>query len=371
MGALTISRPSDIDPVFVEVSKALYGDAVDPRELWDLVKSMPGSSDLHVNGAGAQKSNKKRNLAGGLLLGTAAESLGTRAAFKEAFPSRAGKVGGKLTPLASKLPKLPKIPGGKKAEFGLQAVNLGVGLAAAHELLKKPKQPKPLRPQPVAKGLLRPVKTVNRTLNNAHAASASAASAAKKVDRLIPNRKTAAVLGGGALVAVPAANFVATYQGAKRGARAAQRPVVKSVTWAGQISKVDTDRRQVFGWCSLSEINGERHIDLQGDYVPIDEIEKSAYRYVIQSRKGGDMHRRVKKGLTTNFGDEPLHTADLVESFVVTPEKLSKMGLPENALPLGWWVGFQVNDDEQWQLVKEGKRTGFSIHGTGVRKDLE
>lgn len=140
-------------------------------------------------------------------------------------------------------------------------------------------------------------------------------------------------------------------------------PVKKSneftTTWTGEISKVDEDKRQVFGWCSLSELDGQPVVDLQGDYVPIEEIEKSAYGYVLTSRKGGDMHARD--------GESPLHTADMIESFVVTPEKLKQMGLPEDSLPLGWWVGFKVNDDKQWELVKKGERTGFSIHGKGSR----
>jgi hypothetical protein len=83
---------------------------------------------------------------------------------------------------------------------------------------------------------------------------------------------------------------------------------------------------------------------------------------VLTSRKGGDMHRRVAKA-----DDQPMHTSDLIESFVVTPEKLEKMGLAPSALPHGWWVGFKVNDDEQWRMVKSGERTAFSIHGTGTR----
>ena len=138
--------------------------------------------------------------------------------------------------------------------------------------------------------------------------------------------------------------------------------VTKSVTWTGEIAKVDADHRQVFGWASVSEIGGKPVVDLQGDIVPIEETEKAAYRYVIESRKGGDMHRRVSKGY-----DEPLHTSDLIESFVVTGEKLEKMGLAPDALPHGWWVGFHVNDDAQWNLVKSGHRAGFSIHGKGVR----
>jgi hypothetical protein len=142
---------------------------------------------------------------------------------------------------------------------------------------------------------------------------------------------------------------------------------VQDVTWTAEISKVDEEKRQVFGWCSLSKVNGEPVVDRQNDFVPLDEIEKSAYKYVLESRKGGDMHKRqMKKGLM-GVEDEPVHTADLIESFVVTPEKLKQMGLEEDALPHGWWVGFKVNDEDQWQMVKSGKRTGFSIHGSGKR----
>ena len=146
---------------------------------------------------------------------------------------------------------------------------------------------------------------------------------------------------------------------------------VADVSWTAEISKVDEEKRQVFGWCSLSTVNGEPVVDRQNDYVPLEEIEKSAYKYVLESRKGGDMHaRQMKKGVMGQE-DEPVHTADLIESFVVTPEKLAKMGLDENALPHGWWVGFKVNDDSQWELVKQGKRTGFSIHGSGKRSPVE
>lgn len=142
-------------------------------------------------------------------------------------------------------------------------------------------------------------------------------------------------------------------------------PVKKSMVWSGEISKVDQEKHQVFGWANLSSIDGEPIVDLQGDWVPVDEMEDAAYRYVLTSRKGGDMHRRVSK----YAGDEPLKTADMIESFVVTPEKLDVLGLPHDALPLGWWLGFKVHDEEQWRMIRSGERTGFSIHGSGRRTD--
>lgn len=129
-------------------------------------------------------------------------------------------------------------------------------------------------------------------------------------------------------------------------------------TARGEISKADMDKRQVFGWASVVEINGQPVVDLQNDMATIDEIERAAYDYVLTSRKGGDMHRRD--------GDAVIHKSNIIESFVITPEKKAALGLPDDT-PLGWWVGFKVEDDELWQLVKDGKRPQFSIHGSGKR----
>jgi hypothetical protein len=71
-------------------------------------------------------------------------------------------------------------------------------------------------------------------------------------------------------------------------------------------------------------------------------------------------------------GDGPKHTADLIESVIFSPEKIEKMGLDPATFPkMGWWLGMKVNDEEQWELVKKGERTGFSIHGKGTRVSKE
>ena len=36
-----------------------------------------------------------------------------------------------------------------------------------------------------------------------------------------------------------------------------------------------------------------------------------------------------------------------------------------------WWIGVQVDDEDTWQEVKKQARTGFSIHGKGIRKDVD
>ena len=45
------------------------------------------------------------------------------------------------------------------------------------------------------------------------------------------------------------------------------------------------------------------------------------------------------------------------------------MGLAKDALPLGWWVGFRVDDDAAWEGVKKGEYKMFSIQGVAVPVD--
>jgi hypothetical protein len=125
------------------------------------------------------------------------------------------------------------------------------------------------------------------------------------------------------------------------------------------IAKVDTDQRLAFGWASVTvDVDGSPLVDKDGDVIDVQELEKAAYRYVMGSRDGGVNHQR--RGV-----------AKLVESFVVTPEKLVKMGLSPYAVPAGWWVGFQFNDEDVWQGVKSGEFGMLSVHGTGVRSDAD
>lgn len=124
-----------------------------------------------------------------------------------------------------------------------------------------------------------------------------------------------------------------------------------------EVAKVDEDQRLVFGWASVIENDdGTPLEDLQGDVIAMDELEKAAYRFVLDSRKAGEMHER-----TEGIGR-------LVESFVVTPEKADALGLAKRS---GWWVGFKVDDDSTWAKVKKGDFRMFSIGGKAVREKAD
>ncbi len=126
----------------------------------------------------------------------------------------------------------------------------------------------------------------------------------------------------------------------------------------GTFSKLDNDKRLAFGWASVVEKNGLPVVDRQGDYISAEDMEEAAYRYVLSSRIGGDMHKRV--------GASPHQVSDMVESIVFTPDKCEAMGISKS-MAGRWWVGFKIHDEDTWQLVKKGQRAGFSIHGRGKR----
>lgn len=126
----------------------------------------------------------------------------------------------------------------------------------------------------------------------------------------------------------------------------------------GSVLKLDTARRIVYGWAYLvKDVDGKQVVDHSGDFVPdAQNLEDVAVEYVLKSREGDVMHDMVAKSA-------------LVESFVLTPEKATEMGIKTDRV--GWWVGFKVLDDKVWKRVVSGELKMFSIHGSGIRTKVE
>lgn len=125
--------------------------------------------------------------------------------------------------------------------------------------------------------------------------------------------------------------------------------------FSGPVSKVDDDKRLVFGWVTLSEVNGETVVDKQGDVITESAMEDMAHKYVLTCRTAGEMHEKVGIG-------------KLVESIVFTKEKQKALGIDLGKS--GWWCGFHVTDKEVWKKVKDGTYSAFSIHGKGIREKI-
>lgn len=126
-----------------------------------------------------------------------------------------------------------------------------------------------------------------------------------------------------------------------------------------KIAKSDDEKMLAFGWASVSmRVDGEVVEDWQKDIVESDELEHAAYEFVMLYREGGEMHERGG-------------AATLVESVVFTEEKMEAMGIPAGTLPVGWWIGFKVLDEDVWEKVKDGTYPMFSIEGEAKRVKVD
>ena len=125
------------------------------------------------------------------------------------------------------------------------------------------------------------------------------------------------------------------------------------------VMKSDDEKRLVFGWANVAvRVDGEQIIDWQEDAIDTDELERAAYEYVAHFGTAGERHQRGGIGR-------------VIESIVLTKEKAAALGIPQDILPEGWWIGFHITDDEVWEKIKSGEYSMFSIEGKAIRKPME
>jgi hypothetical protein len=319
----------------IEVLDVLYGDGA-----YEITKAMT-----------KQQKNQQTQARVGLasnVVGLGAGIAGTAAALRDDRFKEGGKAAKWLHEKSGKLPSPISSKKGRAGAMlaggalGLQVANIAGDAVANRVLARSAKKPETHK------------KLVKKNAPDA-----------KQIKYKLVKKGVNAVGTGAKQAPKVAATTMARAQMAPDLSQKAVEVVRKDdvdFTVRGEVSKMNVDLKQVFGWASVIEMNGEPVIDLQDDVMTIETIEKAAYDYVHKSRKGGRQHQRN--------GEEPLHVSDMIESFVLTPEKKEQMGLPTTT-PTGWWVGFQINDDDTWQSYKDGKLKEFSIHGSGVRKDME
>lgn len=135
---------------------------------------------------------------------------------------------------------------------------------------------------------------------------------------------------------------------------------------SGAIVKVDQAQHLVYGWASITQVNGRDVVDTQGDSIDVATLENAAHNFVLDSRVAGEMHDQMGIG-------------SLVQSFVVTPESTAAMlqslqvqGIPATMdLPfIGWWVVFKITDEDVWNRIVSGELRAFSVGGSGKREKV-
>ena len=145
-----------------------------------------------------------------------------------------------------------------------------------------------------------------------------------------------------------------------------------SFEMSGRIIKLAGPNPQhlVFGFFSITAINGQTIEDTQGDMIAEATLEMAAYNFVLDARKAGEMHEQDGNGQVRGIGR-------LIESVVFTREKqqaivacLHAQGITDAALDLCcvcWFGGFKVDNSDTWDKVTSGELKAFSIGGKGKR----
>jgi hypothetical protein len=386
-------------PEFVDLCKTLYGEVIDAQVIWDDVfKASPDSADVSTH-ARPKASARTRFERGSNAIGFTAGLMATGNALRDERFAQGGRTSRRLHAAATKIPAPisrlkgktgAKLAGGALAVQGLNIVGDAAIGATYSDQAKKTKGKLVSVDKSVATevmggahkakaGLLRiwnptknfpkPPLTTGTAAVKVEPSTTALANNAKGARNTAQGKDLGTMLAtksgkvaAGTLGAVGAAKVNTGIKNRRGSVVSVDDGFAKSddVEFAGEFSKFDDDKRLAFGWASVVSKGGQPVIDKQGDYIAIDDIEKAAYSYVIKSRVGGDNHTRT--------GQAAFKASDMVESMVFTDDKVAKMGLPDD-FPRGWWVGFKVHDENVWSEVRKGNRTGFSIHGKGIRKD--
>jgi cation transport regulator ChaB len=122
-----------------------------------------------------------------------------------------------------------------------------------------------------------------------------------------------------------------------------------------EIEKADEEQQMVWGWAYLTtDENGRQVVDHGGDVVSIDEIQKAAEEFMLESRVGGVMHED-QAGFVS-------------QSIVITDDLARELGFTTRKR--GWLIGFKVTDPEVWEGVKSGRFRAFSIGGTANPEEI-
>lgn len=122
-----------------------------------------------------------------------------------------------------------------------------------------------------------------------------------------------------------------------------------------KIIKTDEEQRIVWGWASVSTVNGAPITDSQGDQISPETMSKAADRFMQDVRTAKAMHTGNQIG-------------EVIHSLPLTKELGDALGV-SSAIE-GWIVAMKIHSDEVWEKVKSGEFRAFSIGGRGVRNAI-
>jgi cation transport regulator ChaB len=128
------------------------------------------------------------------------------------------------------------------------------------------------------------------------------------------------------------------------------KPVEKAIEVT--FAKADDEKRLVYGIVLEPDA-----VDTQGDVVSKEEIERACHEFMLRSQKNDLEHARIV------WREE----VAIVENYIAPGD----MEFPGQTVKEGSWVMVtKVFSDSIWKAIKSEELTGYSIKGTGVRREV-
>lgn len=144
-----------------------------------------------------------------------------------------------------------------------------------------------------------------------------------------------------------------TLMGKKAPDREAKSPEEVADTYFDHtVIKVDDEQRIVWGWASVTTVNGEPVKDLHGDVIETSTMVKAADNFMLYNRTAKAMHEGDGIGF-------------VIHSLPLSKELGEALGIYSERE--GWVVAMKILDEDHWRRIKSGEFRGFSIGGRGRR----
>jgi cation transport regulator ChaB len=117
-----------------------------------------------------------------------------------------------------------------------------------------------------------------------------------------------------------------------------------------KIIKMDDEQRVVWGWASVATENGDAVFDVHGDHIPMTELTKASIDFMENVRVGKSLHQGAQ-------------TSSVIGCLPLSQELAKALGIETTRE--GLIMGFRVQDDATWGLIKSGELPALSIGGRG------
>jgi uracil-DNA glycosylase family 4 len=142
----------------------------------------------------------------------------------------------------------------------------------------------------------------------------------------------------------------------------------KVVSKSVSIAKADEVKRIVYG--VVLDPYGTGQPDAHNDWTPPEEIEKTAHRYLEQSRVISLQHKKKANAQVVESWVEPYPTGDYKKAMRGEPHRVYKRKFGDDFIHSGSWLLGVKLSEELWEMFKAGKITAFSPGGIGMRRQI-